>query len=152
MQRLSFLSRIAFAALGFTLVLAVGALFGVASPDRVLAAEPLVIETPVEAIPHQMERAYIIGLQEELPAHGYRPGSADGTLGARTKQAIRQYQKDAGLQVNGVASKELLDHLKFVQPKINAKAGSAGPSGFSERRFAPAQKSHLAAEAGRGAV
>ena len=94
-----------------------------------LAAEPMPIETPVDQMPDQMERAYIIGLQEELQAHGYKPGSVDGVLGARTKQAIRQYQRDAGLQVNGVASKELLDHMKFALPKVNARTGGAeGPS------------------------
>jgi len=85
------------------------------------AAEPSPIETPVEEMPPQMARAYVIGLQEELQAHGYEPGPTDGILGSRTKRAIRQYQKDAGLLVNGVASKELLDHMKFVLPKVYAQ-------------------------------
>lgn len=92
--------------------------------------EALPIETPVEEMPDQMERAYIIGIQEELAAHGYRPGPADGRLGGQTRSAIRAYQRDAGLVINGVASKELLDHMKFALPKVYAKKGSsyAGPS------------------------
>ena len=94
-----------------------------------LAAEPLPIETPVEEMPPQMARAYVIGLQEELAAHGYNPGQVDGVLGSRTERAIRQYQKDAGLLVNGVASKELLDHMKFALPKVYAKKSTpSGPS------------------------
>lgn len=106
----------------------------VASPQitRTEAAEPerLPIETPVEEMPDQMERAYIIGIQEELAVHGYRPGRADGQLGSRTRAAIRAYQRDAGLLVNGVASKELLDHMKFSLPKVYARKGGGreGPS------------------------
>lgn len=99
---------------------------------RLEAAEPerLPIETPVEEMPDQMERAYIIGIQEELAVHGYRPGPADGQLGSRTRAAIRAYQRDAGLLVNGVASKELLDHMKFSLPKVYARKGGgrSGPS------------------------
>ncbi|MGD9536081.1 MAG: peptidoglycan-binding protein [Alphaproteobacteria bacterium] len=103
---------------------------GLPAGDAAHAAEPLPIETPVEEMPPQMARAYIIDLQEELAAHGYTPGQVDGVLGSRTRQAIRQYQKDAGLLVNGVASKELLDHMKFALPKVYAKKAtpSSGPS------------------------
>ncbi|MBM3483183.1 MAG: hypothetical protein FJX66_07750 [Alphaproteobacteria bacterium] len=92
--------------------------------------EAFPIETPVEEMPDQMERAYIIGIQEELAVHGYRPGRADGRLGSKTRSAIRAYQRDAGLVINGVASKELLDHMKFALPKVYAKKGSgtSGPS------------------------
>jgi peptidoglycan hydrolase-like protein with peptidoglycan-binding domain len=68
-----------------------------------------------------MSRAYIVGIQEELLAHGYYVGSVDGIVGKRTKGAIRQYQRDAGLSVDGVATKELLDHLKFAIPKVYAR-------------------------------
>lgn len=113
MRRMKFFTGLVFA-LALSLAMA-----NVSGINRSFADEPL---------PDQMERAYIIGVQEELAAHGYRPGPADGVLGAATKRAIRQYQKDAGLPVDGVVSKELLDHLKFAEPKVNAKAGSTGPS------------------------
>ncbi len=101
-----------------------------------------------EPLPDQMERAYIIGVQEELAAHGYRPGPTDGVLGAATKRAIRQYQKDAGLPVDGVVSKDLLDHLKFAQPKVNAKANSTGPSRelVSEAQRALAERGYYEGE------
>lgn len=76
--------------------------------------------TSVDEMNPQMRKAYIRGIQEELAAHRYDPGPADGILGPRTRMAIRTYQRDAALPVTGVASKELLDHLKFVQPKVFA--------------------------------
>ena len=77
--------------------------------------------TSVDDMNPEMRRAYIRGIQEELAAHRYEPGPVDGLLGPMTRLAIRHYQRDAGLPVTGVASKELLDHLKFVQPKVTAK-------------------------------
>jgi peptidoglycan hydrolase-like protein with peptidoglycan-binding domain len=68
--------------------------------------------------PTQMQTAYVRGVQKELLAHGYRPGPVDGIAGRQTRAAVRAYQRDAGLAVNGVADKRLLDHLKFAQPKV----------------------------------
>lgn len=76
--------------------------------------------TSVDDMPAEMRTAYIRGIQDELAAHGYRPGPADGIVGPRTRQAIRRYQRDAGLTADGVASKELLEHLKFAQPRVVA--------------------------------
>lgn len=78
----------------------------------------------VDEMPPQMRQAFIVGIQEELQSHGYRPGAADGRLGGRTLREIRRYQRDAGLPVDGVASSELLDHLKFVRPKVFARRTS----------------------------
>ena len=72
-------------------------------------------------LPPQMRQAMIVGVQEELAAHGYPVGPADGKVGPRTRAAIRAYQRDAGLPVNGVPTKDLLDHLKFAQPNVTAR-------------------------------
>lgn len=76
--------------------------------------------TPLQAMPPLMALAYAVGIQEELLAHGYDAGQPDGTVGGRTVRAIRAYQRDAGLPADGMASKELLDHLKFALPKVYA--------------------------------
>jgi len=113
-------------------LLLLGAALGLgAASQGARAAEPerLPIVTPVEEMPDQMAHAYIIGLQQELSAHGYRPGPVDGHLGGATRSAIRAYQRDAGLVVDGIASKELLDHMKFALPKVNARRDVyTGPS------------------------
>ncbi|MGF1610999.1 MAG: peptidoglycan-binding protein [Kiloniellales bacterium] len=77
--------------------------------------------TRVEDMAPAHRRAYILGIQEELAAHGYHVGPIDGEIGSKTKGAIRQYQRDAGLPVDGIATKELLDHLKFATPKVYAR-------------------------------
>ena len=81
------------------------------------AARPV---AATESLPPQMEAAYLRGIQKELRAHGYDAGPVDGRMGPRTAAAIRRYQRDAGLPVDGVASKQLLDHLKFALPKTYA--------------------------------
>lgn len=50
--------------------------------------------------------------QQELRAHGYTTASVNGTLDALTRDAIRSYQRDAGLVVTGEVSPELLAHLR----------------------------------------
>jgi peptidoglycan hydrolase-like protein with peptidoglycan-binding domain len=50
--------------------------------------------------------------QEQLRAHGYTTSSASGTLDSATRDAIRAYQRDAGLAVTGEVSADLLAHLR----------------------------------------
>ncbi|MDH3475705.1 MAG: peptidoglycan-binding protein [Rhodospirillales bacterium] len=97
--------------------------------------------TPVEAMPPVMARAYVVGIQEELFAHGYDPGLVDGVVGRRTVRAIRAYQRDAGLPADGVASKELLDHLMFVLPKVYAGRAWGDPGAVP--RYEPAPRPEL---------
>lgn len=51
--------------------------------------------------------AEVVNIQELLNGLGYDPGPADGIMGPRTKTAIRQFQVDANLPVDGRASPEL---------------------------------------------
>lgn len=60
-------------------------------------------------------------IQELLAERGYRPGPTDGIAGGRTSDAIRAYQKDAGLPETGIADQALLDALN------QAKAGATAP-------------------------
>jgi peptidoglycan hydrolase-like protein with peptidoglycan-binding domain len=94
------------------------------------SSNPLLVavETTIDQMSPEMADAYVYGIQEELHVHGYRPGRVDGVAGRQTKSAIRAYQRDAGLPVTGNASKDLLDHLKFVLPKVYAKPAPSGPS------------------------
>jgi len=89
----------------------------------------------VDEMSPQMRQAYIVGIQEELAAHGYRAGPADGRIGWETQRAVERYQRDAGLPVDGVLSNTLLDHLKFAKPEIYAH-GPATPAYESGRHSA----------------
>ena len=51
-------------------------------------------------------------IKSELLRHGYAAGSVDGILNEQTRSAIRAYQRDVGLAVNGETSQSLLDHLR----------------------------------------
>lgn len=50
-------------------------------------------------------------VQSDLAELGYQPGPADGTLGPMTTNAIEAYQQDAGMEVNGQISPELVASL-----------------------------------------
>lgn len=73
---------------------------------------------PVEHMPPIMRAAYLKGIREELIAHGYDPGPDDNAFDDRFTTAIQRYQLDAGLRPDGIASKELLEHLLFALPKV----------------------------------
>lgn len=51
-------------------------------------------------------------VQELLGKKGFDTGAADGEMGSSTANAIRLYQLRNGLPVNGIVSKQLLDHLQ----------------------------------------
>lgn len=50
-------------------------------------------------------------VQAGLAQLGYNPGPVDGHMGSQTRQAIREYQSDHGLLVDGRASEELARHI-----------------------------------------
>lgn len=59
-------------------------------------------------------------LQDELRRLGFYAGPVDGILGPMTNQAISEVQLAAGWPVDGLPSRELLDHLYSQQDKAQA--------------------------------
>jgi hypothetical protein len=53
----------------------------------------------------------VVVLQLKLKELGYFQGRADGLFGAMTEEAVKAYQTDKGIPVNGVATKELCTAL-----------------------------------------
>ena len=49
----------------------------------------------------------LAAIQKALAAKGYDSGPTDGLMGPKTRDAIRQFQGDNGLQVTGQPSQEL---------------------------------------------
>jgi hypothetical protein len=76
-------------------------------------------ESGSEADPGYDERngynnqSVVARVQERLARAGYYKGSADGVQGSRTHYAIRAYQRDHNLPVNGRIGDELLEELGF---------------------------------------
>ncbi|HUE46268.1 MAG TPA: peptidoglycan-binding domain-containing protein [Aestuariivirgaceae bacterium] len=62
-----------------------------------------------QASPADIERTKEI--QRGLQRRGYDPGPIDGFLGRRTAQAIRKFQADHGLAVNGMPSRTVYEML-----------------------------------------
>lgn len=83
------------------------------------------IEHRVDDLPAESAAIYVLGIQQALAEHGYGPGRVDGVMGDDTRRAIRAYQRDAGLKVDGVATVQLLDHLNFAQPRVQAASSNA---------------------------
>lgn len=50
-------------------------------------------------------------LQSQLAARGYDPGPIDGMMGERTRAAIRAYQRDRQMPVDGQVSQALVESL-----------------------------------------
>ncbi len=53
----------------------------------------------------------ISNLQSQLAAHGYDPGPPDGVMGERTRAAIRAYQRDRQMPVDGQVTQTLVASL-----------------------------------------
>ena len=53
-------------------------------------------------------------LQEMLLAAGYELGKADGIFGAKTEAAVRAFQRDSGLDVDGIAGKMTLAAMQAL--------------------------------------
>ena len=51
-------------------------------------------------------------VQQRLKALGFYDAPVSGAVGPKTRKAISDYQKRAGIEVNGEASAELLKHLR----------------------------------------
>ncbi|GMQ75785.1 MAG: hypothetical protein BMS9Abin01_1043 [Gammaproteobacteria bacterium] len=71
----------------------------------------------------------VTDIQRMLTELGYRPGAVDGSVGERTRQAIRRYQSNTGLTVDGHPSESLRQHLRITTGTAAPK--SAPGSGTS---------------------
>jgi peptide/nickel transport system substrate-binding protein len=83
------------------------------TPARV--AEPEGAVSP--AVPPVTTTSELVAaVQKELVRLGYDPGPLDGQMGPKTQGAIRRFQGDQGLSVDGEASEGLLARLQALAP------------------------------------
>lgn len=94
-----------------------------------------------EAAPISFEQL-VTDIQRMLTELGYRPGPVDGAMGERTRQAIRRYQSNTGLAVDGHPSEGLRRHLLVTTGRGGGGASAAPAS-------APAAPPRAAAWRGR---
>lgn len=70
-------------------------------------------------------------IQARLTELGYDPGTADGIFGARTQEAVRAFQQDQGLAVDGIAGEMTLRALGLGPEEESTEPGGSGYGGFS---------------------
>ena len=80
------------------------------SPAVRMVTAPVTVPPSSSAI----GRAEIRQIQTLLNGMKFNPGPADGQMGRRTADAIRLYQKFAGMDEDGAPSRELLEDLRAV--------------------------------------
>ena len=64
----------------------------------------------------------VLTLQERLLELGYDAGRPNGVFGAQTEAALRNFQRDYGLSVDGICGPETLRALRQLSPR--ARGGS----------------------------
>lgn len=72
------------------------------------------------------ERETVRAIQQILIRLGYEVGAADGLLGERTREGIRDYQRRHDLPVNGIPSALLLQHMLQTMGKDPASVAKSG--------------------------
>ena len=75
--------------------------------DRLRGGRPFRASWPIDD--PALSRSQRIELQESLAAMGYDVGEADGLIGPRTMDAIKDFQKSTGLVPDGYAGQRLLE-------------------------------------------
>ncbi len=61
---------------------------------------------------------FVIEAQTLLTRRGYHLGPVDGIAGYKTRAAVRRFQEDARLRVDGVADRALVDAINAADPGV----------------------------------
>jgi len=72
-----------------------------------------------KVVPRSKKHPSVKEIQAALKNAGYNPGTVDGKMGKQTRNAIRSFQKDNKLTVNGKADKKTWQLLiKYLEEKV----------------------------------
>lgn len=74
----------------------------------------------------RLTRQQVIDLQRQLKALGFEPGLADGIIGARTRTAIKAFQRSVGLPQDGYPSPEVVARVRALAASRGLVATDAG--------------------------
>ena len=88
----------------------------ISAPRPVVSAEPSKPKIQYDPI--------IREVQEKLLSLGYSPGPADGYMGNKTRNAIRDFKQDNKLPSNTVINQQFLVILNIARPRISKKSSS----------------------------
>ncbi len=84
-----------------------------------------------------MAGADVATIQEKLTALGYAPGPIDGVYGVATSAAVRAFQRDNGIEVDGVVGSETRKALRGTrkprrQERLKRRASDIGAEALGE--------------------
>ena len=92
---------------------------GLYTADEIAAAGKPEPAKPAETVVFNLRRgsrgSEVTRLQASLSAQGYDCGEADGIFGLKTEMAVRAFQQDNGLTVDGIAGKATQEALYAAQ-------------------------------------
>ena len=98
------------------------AFMGQGAPQRIPGDIPegattrMDVEVPASGNTIQLKYDPLIeDTQRQLLATGYYKGIIDGVLGRKTRNAIAEYQKSAGMTVTGEPTPDLVEHIRFTR-------------------------------------
>jgi len=83
-----------------------------ASDKREAEQASFEVRSPVKKPVLSARKSLVAGVQRQLARIGIPAGPADGLMGIRTQQAIKQFQKRAGLEADGEPTQALLTALR----------------------------------------
>ena len=78
---------------------------------------------------HQWSKDKVKEVQEALKGNGFDPGTADGVIGPKTNQAIRDFQKSKNLQATGRIDERTASALGVGDISRGGSRSSPMPSG-----------------------
>jgi membrane-bound lytic murein transglycosylase B len=86
--------------------------------DRLNGQSPLLLGRNADN--RRLTREQFMQIQQTLNQMGFDAGNVDGMPGSKTRLAIRAYQKESGLPVDGHASATLLENLQKSPPALSS--------------------------------
>lgn len=84
------------------LIIALIAVFSVSFAAGVAEARKAKYKSKIPFVSSEVASNQISTVQQKLAQLGYNPGPADGVVGPHTIEAIKQFQRDRGLEVDGI--------------------------------------------------
>lgn len=117
---------------------------------------------PANVIPESRRHAIVSAIQSQLAEIGKYDGDVDGLVGPKTRDAIADYQRANNIPVDGEATEELLDRIRFNR-RIAEIAKPAPPaqadprvrlvqSGLSELGYEPGPVDGIMGDQTRDAI
>lgn len=77
----------------------------------------------------RVTRQQVVDLQRQLDALGFEPGEPDGVIGARTRAALKAFQRSVGLPQDGYPSPEVMARVRAVAVSRGLAAADPGAVG-----------------------